>query len=193
MSASTKTTRYLRLVSSRPAPAAPVAVAGAAPAIEQIPLPLHLSRLLGFASMDMAAAERLEHIITKIKPRFVFDTRVAPVFLYGNLNRKSVFKMFQDNAVEYYDVAGFLGVSDSRDASLNPHLLIPKIMTTLIPGRGGLTGPVFFFVSRDRLEKRFIRGVADTLPHTENHQWEVSVWGESVPFEPSSALQQNAR
>ncbi|MBG6208524.1 hypothetical protein IWQ49_003184 [Labrenzia sp. EL_126] len=122
-----------------------------------------------------------QHLLSDVRPNFIFDLRRIPAFSIGGLTRKTVFALFEAYDIQYYDVAGALDIKSSRDASSNPRLLVPKIMQILLRRQRPLVGPVLFFVDDEYLNDQFLDGVAEAMPHEDDRGWEIAVWDETPP------------
>lgn len=131
---------------------------------------------LGFIKAGELDAERLINLVKEAKPRLIFDLRPAPSFARGALQRRDMFALFELYAVDYYDVAGVLGVSARRDGLLNPALLIDAIQINILRSGKGLAGPVFFFVDSDLFQEEYFTAIAERLPHQDGRGWDIACW-----------------
>lgn len=66
-----------------------------------------------------------------IQPEIVIDLRVVPRFDFGRLNRRIVFSLLEEEAIQYVDLLHSLGVDSFRDVSRNPALLAGSIKQAL--------------------------------------------------------------
>ncbi len=131
---------------------------------------------LAFIKAGELDADKFSSLIREAKPLVVFDLRSIPSFARRTLSRKAVFSLFQENGVEYFDVAGTLGVSGGRDGLLNPALLINALQISVLRHARGLIGPVFFFVNDDLFYDDYFSAVAEQLPHQDGRGWEIACW-----------------
>lgn len=131
---------------------------------------------LGFIKAGELDAARLISLVEDAKPRLIFDLRPVPSFARGTLQRRTIFALFNTHGVEYFDVAGVLGVSARRDGLLNPALLIDAIQVNILRSSKGLTGPVFFFVDDDFFHDDYFTAIASRLPHQDGRGWDIACW-----------------
>ena len=182
MNEASKATRpvpYLRLVTDEFSPEPEAGLPKDEAAAQQLSLGLDDSRArLELVPIERVSAHDLRHLITEVQPRFAFDLRPVPWFLIDNLNRTRVFRLFELHDVRYYDVAGIFDIDSTSDAAANPYLLIPRMVETLLAPQCSLVGPVLFFINQSCLRGQFVEGIADSLPHADGCNWEVTVWGE---------------
>lgn len=134
------------------------------------------SQTLAFISASEMDASKLLEMLTGVKPKYIFDLRSVPTFSGGKITRRSIFSLFDALKIQYFDVSGAVGISSSRDAILNPKLLIPKILESILRGRVAVEGPALFFVDAERMTEEFISGVANEFPSVDRRGWEISVW-----------------
>ena len=134
------------------------------------------TQTLGFIAASRMSAGTFERLLEDVKPRIIFDVRQVPLFSDGTLTRSGAFSLFSVHGIRYFDVAGAVEVQSSRDAVLNPGLLIPYIMERLLKSKRAIIGPVLFFVDDPQLNEFFIDGIAAALPNAEDRGWEISVW-----------------
>ena len=134
------------------------------------------SYTLGFIKAAHLDADRLVNLIEEARPRLIFDLRPAPSFARGAVSRRNLFSLFDRNAVEYFDVAGVLGVTESRDGLLNPALLMDAIRVKILRTSKGLAGPVFFFVDDELFHEAYFTGIADRLTHQDGRGWDIACW-----------------
>jgi len=136
---------------------------------------------LGFIKAGELDADKLVSLIKEAKPRIIFDLRSIPTFARGNLTRRSVFALFAEYGVTYFDVAGVLGVSGGRDGLLNPALLINSLQVNILGSTKGLLGPIFFFVNEDLFFEDYFAAVAKQLPHQDGRGWDITCWPNEAP------------
>lgn len=134
------------------------------------------SYTLGFIKAGELDAERLVSLIQDAKPRIIFDLRPAPSFARGTIQRRTLFSLFAKNRVDYYDVAGVLGVTAARDGLLNPSLLIDAIQVNILRKKKGLFGPIFFFIDHDLFSENYFTAIANRLPHQDGRGWDIACW-----------------
>lgn len=107
--------KHLRLVAPKPQPRD----------AEQLSLPF--GPLIVVADVTNAPEQDFLRLLKHVNPDIIIDLRVVPRFDFGRLNRKTVFRMFASIPARYYDLPYDLGISDRRDASLNPVFLADPI------------------------------------------------------------------
>jgi hypothetical protein len=134
------------------------------------------SYTLGFIKAAELDAERLVSLVKDAKPRFIFDLRPAPSFARGSIQRRAIFSLFNEYKVQYFDVAGVLGVTGTRDGILNPALLIDAIQVNIIRTSKGFFGPVFFFIDDDLFNENYFTAVATRLPNQDGCGWDIACW-----------------
>jgi hypothetical protein len=135
---------------------------------------------LGFIKAAELEADRFVGLIKEAKPRVIFDLRPVPSFAHGTLQRRTVFSLFAQEDVTYFDVAGVLGVSTGRDALLNPALLINALQVNILRSTKGLSGPIFFFINDDLFLDDYFSSVARHLPHVDRRGWDIACWPNEV-------------
>jgi hypothetical protein len=136
---------------------------------------------LGFIKAGDLDADKLVSLIKEAKPRVIFDLRSVPSFARGTLTRRSVFALFQEHGVSYFDVAGVLGVAGGRDGLLNPALLVDSLQVNILRTTKGLLGPIFFFVNEDLFFEEYFSAVAKQLPHQDGRGWDIACWPNEAP------------
>ncbi|MCE8509207.1 TIR domain-containing protein [Ruegeria pomeroyi] len=182
MTGASNTTKYLRLVEDEVKSDERAVIVETGGYRHQISLFSDASRsTLGFIAVAKMADTTFQHLLSDVRPNYIFDLRRIPAFSIGGLTRKTVFALFEAYDIQYYDVAGALDIKSARDASSNPRLLVPKIMQILLRRRRPLVGPVLFFVDDEYLDDQFLDGVAEALPHEDDRGWEIAVWDEAPP------------
>jgi hypothetical protein len=134
------------------------------------------SYTLGFIKAGELDADRLVSLVQDAKPRIIFDLRPAPSFARGTIQRRTLFSLFEKNGVDYYDVAGVLGVTAARDGLLNPSLLIDAIQVNILRKSKGLFGPIFFFIDDDLFSEDYFMAIANRLPHQDGRGWDIACW-----------------
>ena len=182
MTGAGNTTKYLRLVEEEVKTDVRTVSVETGRYKHQISLFSDASRsTLGFIAVAKMADTTFQHLLSDVRPNYIFDLRRIPAFSIGGLTKKTVFALFEAYDIQYYDVAGALDIKSARDASSNPRLLVPKIMQILLRRRRPLVGPVLFFVDDEYLDDQFLDGVAEALPHEDDRGWEIAVWDETPP------------
>lgn len=134
------------------------------------------SYTLGFIKAGELDSERLVSLVQDAKPRIIFDLRPVPSFARGSIQRRTLFSLFDKNNVDYYDVAGALGIVSARDGLLNPSLLIDAIQVNILRGKKGLFGPIFFFIDHDLFDEGYFTEIANRLPHQDERGWDIACW-----------------
>src|SRR5262249_30087139 len=87
---------------------------------EQLALfPIVSPSLLGILNMERVTGRRFAELLQDIRPRWLFDLRLLPRFDIDQLNRRRAFLLFQQCGVDYRDIAGLLGITSFKDASLS--------------------------------------------------------------------------
>jgi len=135
---------------------------------------------LGFIEASKLEASTFQHLLEDVKPSFLFDLRSVPKFNFGTLTRRTVFALFKTYGIKYYDVTRALDIKSSRDSTLNPLLLIPKILQLILKSSKPISGPVLFFVDSELMNEGFISGVEKELPNQKGRGWEISTWQEKI-------------
>jgi TIR domain len=131
---------------------------------------------LGFIKAGELDAERLVSLIEDAKPRLIFDLRPAPSFARGSIQRRFIFSLFEKYRVQYFDVAGVLGITATRDGLLNPALLIHALQVNILRTTKGLSGPVFFFIDDDLFNEDYFTAIASGLSHQDGRGWDIACW-----------------
>jgi hypothetical protein len=144
---------------------------------------------LGFIRAGELDAARLTNLIEDAKPRLIFDLRPVPSFARGTIQRRAIFALFEKHQVEYFDVAGVLGVSARRDGLLNPALLIDAIQVNILRSSKGLAGPVFFFVDDELFNDDYFTAIANRLPHQDGRGWDIACWPNDPKIEEEVSRQ----
>lgn len=185
MTRGSPTRPYLRVVSSASdASLQTVAKDGRAPTLEtRQPMLFSDASLhtLGFIKAGELDADKLISLIKEAKPRIIFDLRSIPSFARGQITRKSVFGLFAENNVQYFDVAGVLGTSGGRDGLLNPALLVNSLQVNILRSPKGLLGPIFFFVNENLFFEDYFSAVASQLPNQDGRGWDIACWPNEAP------------
>ncbi len=104
--------------------------------------PLAKPWLMIFTDVSEISADSFVMLINEARPTFILDVRTAPRFDIGRLNRSRVFEIFEQNHIQYIDVAGLAGVTSRWDANLNPSFLVETINTKLYQGSEAVDGPI---------------------------------------------------
>jgi hypothetical protein len=131
---------------------------------------------LGFIKAGEIDANRLVSLVADARPRLVFDLRPAPSFARGSIQRRAIFSLFERHKVQYFDVAGVLGVTATRDGLLNPALLIHGIQINILRTTKAFFGPIFFFMDDDLFNDDYFTAVANHLPHQDGRGWDIACW-----------------
>jgi hypothetical protein len=71
---------------------------------------------------DVSEREFLE-VLERVRPDVVIELRTVPRFDFGRLNRKIVFRMFDEIKARYYDLIYTLRATTAHHAGLNPVFL----------------------------------------------------------------------
>lgn len=98
--------------------------------------------LMIFTDVSELSADSFVRLINEARPTFILDVRPAPRFDIGRLNRNRVFEIFEQNHIQYIDVAGLAGVTSRWDANLNPSFLVETINANLYQGSEAVEGPI---------------------------------------------------
>lgn len=178
---------YLRLIKPHEVEPTPVKQNRAPPDGKQSMLFSDASQhTLGFIKAADLSAERMVDLIAEAKPKYIFDVRPTPTFAKGELKRSQFFRLIESHGVQYYDVAGVLGVSSSRDARLNPVILIDTIQVSVLRSAKGLTGPIFFFLNEELFTDDYFTEIADQVEHQDGRGWDIACWPNYVEGEQRS-------
>lgn len=129
--------------------------------------------LLVFIDLEKAAEEDFLTVLVAAKPRFMIDLRLVPRFDIGSMNRKLVFSLFVKSNTQYFDVSGRLGVSDRRDARLNPHVLADHLRSMVFRSSGNIEGPIGFLVDRTQFEEAYVHQMMGALSPASDKGWEI--------------------
>lgn len=98
--------------------------------------------LMIFTDVSQLSADSFVMLINEARPTVILDVRPAPRFDMGRLNRRRVFEIFEQNHIQYVDVAGLAGVTSRWDANLNPSFLVETINKQLYQGSATAEGPI---------------------------------------------------
>lgn len=84
-----------------------------------------------FASVENATEGDFLEFLEVSEPDVVLDLRIVPRFDFGRLSRKSVFRIFEEMSIRYYDIPCRVGATDFNDVALNPMFLIEPLAEIL--------------------------------------------------------------
>lgn len=106
----------------------------------------------------------------QIKPIFVVDIRIVPRFDYESMSRRFAFDLFRKCGAIYFDVAGDLGVLDSKDARLNPALVGDYVRRKVVRS-GRLKGPIAFLTNEHKVASDYMPLLISHVAGAEKWQW----------------------
>jgi hypothetical protein len=81
---------------------------------------LAFSFVLVLVDLTNASEAEFLRILEQARPDAVIELRKVPRFDFGRLNRKLVFRMFDEMKARYHDLIYSLRVTSAHDAGLNP-------------------------------------------------------------------------
>lgn len=142
-------------------------------------------KLLAFLRLDQIEEKDLLTVLIGAKLKCAIDLRIAPRFDVGNLNRKLVFGLFEQTGTQYIDVCGQLGITDRRDARLNP-LLLSEFVAKQLPATID-KGPVGLIVDAEQFEDSYIHAFSDGLAAT-TFVWDIL----KVPYPQTPQVSEKA-
>ena len=163
--------KHLQLVEAPPVPRADRA---SVPSSSQSSLFVTTNdRLLLVVLFEGLSESEFLGALTSARPSFLVDLRVAPRFDLGSMNRRLVFTLFAQLGINYADLSGALGVSQSRDARLNPALLADQLRSTVFRSKKQPLGPLAFLVEPAQFADDYAHALADNLSDLSKGGWEV--------------------
>lgn len=148
-----------------------------------------LPNLLAFVVVDAVIESDFLSLMLTVKPKFILDIRVVPRFDIGTLNRKLVFSIFEQIGARYFDVAGKLNITSSRDAKLNPAILIDLLQRDIFQGTNPIEGPLLLLLSRDIANEVYEDELCRRLDSLSSFGWELL----RVPGRSEQILTRSAR
>jgi TIR domain len=149
--------------------------------------------LLAFVDIERASETDFLTVLVGAQARFVIDLRLVPRFDVGGMNRKLIFSVFGQTGTQYVDIAGRLGLNESRDARLNPPILLGHLQRFVFTSGGPVDGPVVFLVDAEQFEDAYVNSLADLLSALRPHGWEVLRVPFSLPETGEKLYAQQAR
>lgn len=129
--------------------------------------------LMIFTDVSEVSADSFVMLINEARPTFILDVRPAPRFDIGRLNRSRVFEIFEQNHIQYIDVAGLAGVTSRWDANLNPSFLVETINAKLYQGSGAVEGPIVVLCNDKDCLSSAMAVFPKQIRSSERHKWDI--------------------
>lgn len=135
---------------------------------QQVLFPANTRSLLVYIDFDRLDETEFRTLLSSLRPLSVLDLRRVPRFDLGSLNRRSVFQLFKEVALNYHDY--------SRPISrflTNHHEDAFRELAAAIKQTDALAGPIFLlFESGPEMESLFFE-LAQRLPSPDNLGWDL--------------------
>lgn len=89
---------------------------------EQLTLPFDDPFVVILAHLTNISEKSFLWLLSETRPHIAVDLRLVPRFNFGRLNRRVVFRLFEELSSSYYDLSHDLDISGRHDARFNPAL-----------------------------------------------------------------------
>lgn len=133
--------------------------------------------LMGLINMSGAREGTLKALLQSVRPRWLMDLRVVPLFDYGQMTRKRFFELFRHLEITYRDVSGLLEMYSRKDASLSSGAAVDLINELLAESPShSAQGPILFLLEgaeRVALAERVLPLLVKPRPE---RGWIVATW-----------------
>jgi hypothetical protein len=121
---------------------------------------------------DVGEAEFLT-ILLSVRPKYIFDLRLAARFDLGSLNRSAVFSLFKQIEAGYSDLAGKFDVRSSKDVNINPAHLANHLRTVVFANKPNVEGPILFLTSGIEHDAVYQGRLAEALGSLTASGWDL--------------------
>jgi hypothetical protein len=131
------------------------------------------SSLLSFVHLEKISEADFTALIREACAKYVIDLRTVPRFDIGALTRKIVFALFEGVGSKYLDLSGRLGVTDRRDAKLNPRILAHHLRETFDATKYLVEGPIILLVDAVQFSNEYVTALSDEMHALRPEGWDV--------------------
>lgn len=140
--------------------------------------PFEMSPVLCIVHMPTISDEQFASAFSRLRPSQAFDLRTVPSFKVGRFNRLSVFSMFEEKGVRYFDVPGLVGAVSCAEARSMRRAMIDTIGMS-VRSAGERVEAIMVFLDDRAAVRTVVSSLPAALPSRRNGDWTVLVLPES--------------